>query len=58
MGRSVFVGTDNVESNDVEAFLLLPAMLDLRPLVRELLVAGSYPLLLARLAVQISPWPK
>ena len=39
--------------------LLPPAVLDLRPLVKEAyLVAGSYPLTLARLAAPISPWQK
>ena len=31
----------DIEFYDVERFLLLPAMLDLRPLDRELLAAGS-----------------
>ena len=41
---------------DVEPFLLLLAVRDLCPLVREPLAAGSYPLTLARLAARITPW--
>ena len=54
-GEVPIFGIDNLDIYDVGPFLLLPAMLDLRPLVRELLVSGSSPLLLARLAAQISP---
>ena len=32
-----------MEISDVRSFFLLPVVLDLRPLGRELLVAGSYP---------------
>ena len=56
---SVYFSIDNMEIYDVEPFLLLPAVPDLRPLARETyLVAASYPLLLARFAAQISPWPE
>ena len=40
-----------MEIYDVEPLLLLPAVLDLRPLVRELLVARSYPQSLAEVGM-------
>ena len=52
------LGIDNMDIYDVEPFLVLLAVRDLRPLVREPLAAGSYPLTLARLAARIAPWKK